>query len=207
MLEHRRHPVGAKRTRNVFYALAPDLDEIVIGKRTIRIPLDVMERPLNRVLIKPGLETVQLAQELLKLQRLGIVRAQDLLERILGPLLIPRRDGAVPAVKEVELDGDLVARSLRRRLAKDVVPVLNAGVESPRRVGPIDVKDGSHVITQDDVDVEAAGDEATRLEEILIVLGQSGVTEGLLRFLGLALKLTGGGFLLEAATFVDAMKC
>ena len=74
----------------------------------------------------------------------------------------------MPAVDQVELGRDLVAGGLRRT----VFNVL-AWVEMPVGVGVVKVKDRANVVHQDDVDIEATGDQASGLEEIVVPLVQS----------------------------------
>jgi len=147
---------------------------------------------------------MQLPEELFELHGLGVIRPQDLLERVVGPFLVPYRDGAVPAVEEVEFDRYLVACGLGSGLAEDVLAVFDAWVEGPGGVGAVDVEDGADVVAEDDVDVEATGDEAACLEEVFVVFGEGGGAEGLLSSCIFAFKFLGGRLLLEAAAFIDS---
>jgi hypothetical protein len=75
----------------------------------------------------------------------------------------------VPAVDEVELGRDLISNRLRGKLAQEAFVFLGARVEVPGCVGPVEVEDGPYIVAQNNVDVETAGDEPARLEEVVVV--------------------------------------
>jgi len=72
----------------------------------------------------------------------------------------------VPAVDQVEFGTDLIAAS-SIRLARE----LGAWVEIPIRVCFVEVQDRSHVVDQNDIDVQTTCDQPAGLEKVVIVLG------------------------------------
>lgn len=71
----------------------------------------------------------------------------------------------MPTVDEVKLSRDLISNSLRKRLAEGVLIRVAAWIKIPEGRGAVQGENSTDVVVEDDVGVEAAGDETTCLEE------------------------------------------
>jgi hypothetical protein len=95
----------------------------------------------------------------------------------------------MPSIEEIELGRHLVpcarghpffgahvvahfsAGILGNSSASSRGPCVAQSDQGPRGIAPVEVDDGPHIVDQDDVNVEPAGDQSGRLEEIIVVLG------------------------------------
>ena len=97
-----------------------------------------------------------------------------------GGLLLATRTGETEETHQIEFSADLIANPSRcGGLAKDCLVHYDSWVEGPSRVASIEIHDSAKVVTKRNVNVKTTSNEASGLEEVVVVLRM-----GLLSYLG-----------------------
>lgn len=71
---------------------------------------------------------------------------------------------------EIELCGYLISLALGGRVVEESLALCGSRVQIPLCSYAIQVQDGPHVILQDDIAIQAAGNQTSGLEQVVIVL-------------------------------------
>ena len=160
------YSVRSKGVGTILDAGSEDLNKVVIGEGAIGVAFQVGK--VTSCWIRNVLRSVVLMKTFGEVPSGHLCRvvvfAEDFLHDLVCPFLITVRDSRVPSVHQIELGRNLVTNTQ--------FEVLNfsSGVELPVAVGSIQVQDGADVVNKNNVDIQPARNEATRLEKVIVIL-------------------------------------
>lgn len=162
-----RHMESAKAAGDILNRGSPDRCQVFVGIPTGLEPLQAGEIAFENIWVQFPCPVVELVQKLIQGERFGT--AKELRVDIFGPLFISLRNTRVPSIDKVEFCRDRISSGLCDVLAKEGLAFFRSGVEIPVAVDSVEIQDGSDVVLQDDIDVQASSYQPRSLEEGLVV--------------------------------------
>jgi hypothetical protein len=173
-LESLGNHASAEATSRVLHGCLKNANEVFVLEGTIGLTLEAIKGSDTGVLGGVGLKGQKSLSKFSPadvLKVLCLAAREKLEEEVIDPALVSLGDTRVEAVEKVELNADLVTDTTRDTITIELLVNSNTRVQSPVTGGVVCVGDGSKIVVKADVDVQTTCDEASHVEEIVVLLG------------------------------------
>ena len=166
--EDGRNVCGAKGACHVFNAVGEGRNQCIVIQTSIYRTLKVGKLAFLGIVRKAGFPHAKSRQELWHCDITWVFPRKQSLILLLCPFVVFFGHACVPAVDEVKFCRDLITWSTS---SGGPSKFGSSRIKVPVTVGPVEVQDRSHVVFEDAIHVETAGNETSSLEQIIVVFG------------------------------------